>query len=212
MSMDVSRTASQKNVPAPERIPPRNQAVKNDAVQQEAGQEKVSISGQKPEVLTYGKPRAIPEDLVVMLEESNRQAQEMMDLIRQLIGEQGLNWSRVASGEQQLEVDQETIAAAQEAIGEDGEWGVKKVAERILSFAKFAIGDDPAQLQKIRDAVELGFAQAKEALGGVLPEISQKTYDTIMAEFDRWEKEGMPQGDTVSLANPESVDKQAAAK
>lgn len=211
MSMDVSRAANQKSVPVPERIPPRTQAVKSDAVQQEVGQDKVSISGQKPEVLTYGKPRAIPEDLAAMLEESNRQAQEMMDLIRQLIGEQGLNWSKVASGEQQLEADQETIAAAQEAISEDGEWGVKKVAERILSFAKFAIGDDPAQLQKIRDAVELGFAQAKETLGGVLPEISQKTYDTIMAEFDRWEKEGMPQGDTVNLVNPEAVDKQAAA-
>jgi hypothetical protein len=35
-----------------------------------------------------------------------------------------------------------------------------------------------------------------------LPEISQKTRATIQAEFDRWKKEGIPAGDTVSLAAP----------
>jgi hypothetical protein len=111
--------------------------------------------------------------------------------------------SKVVSGEQKLTADKGTIDAAKAAISEDGEMGVRKVSERILSFAKFAMGDDPAQMKKIRDAVELGFSQAKEALGGVLPEISQKTYSTIMAEFDRWEKEGIPAGATVSLKKPE---------
>lgn len=205
MPVNISSVTSQKNMPVAERIPPDRQAAKGDAPQQEAMQEKLSIVGDKAQALTYDKPRVLPEDLAAMLEESDRKVQQMMALIGSLIGQQGLTMAKLARGEQQLTVDQETIDAARAAISEDGEWGVRKVAERILSFAKFAMGDDPAKLQKIRDAVGLGFAQAREALGGVLPEISQKTYDTIMAEFDRWAKEGIPQGDAVSLVRPASA-------
>lgn len=198
MSMNISRAS--QSTPVATSTPARNQNAKSDSSQQATKQESVSISGQKAEALTYSKPRAIPESLANMLEESNRKVQKMLDLILPLIEQQGLIMAKVASGEQQLTVDQTTIDEAKAAISEDGEWGVRKVAERILSFAKFAMNDDPAQMQKIRDAVELGFSQAKEALGGSLPEISQKTYDTIMAEFNRWAKEGIPQGETVSLA------------
>jgi hypothetical protein len=162
-------------------------------------QDNVTLSGAQTEALTYSKPRAMPEDLSAMLAESDRKVEELMSLIRPLLEQQGLSLAKVVSGEQKLTVDQGTIDKAKEAISEDGEMGVRKVSERILSFAKFAMGDDPAKLSKIRDAVELGFSQAKEALGGTLPEISQKTHDTIMAEFDRWEKEGIPTGATVSL-------------
>lgn len=198
MSMHISNAG--QNVPIATRTLPRNQASSNDSTPQDVEQEKVSISGQKTEALTYSKPRAIPESLAAMLEESDQKVAEFLDFLRPLLEQQGLTMAKVVSGEQKLTVDQGTIDAAKAAIGEDGEMGVRKVSERILSFAKFAMGDDPAKLQKIREAVELGFSQAKEALGGTLPDISQKTYDTIMAEFDRWEKEGIPQGDTVSLA------------
>ncbi|SFN03806.1 hypothetical protein SAMN05660284_00344 [Formivibrio citricus] len=208
MSMNVS-SASQ-STPVTAQTPARSQSAKPEGKQQQTAQEKVSIGGQKTEGLTYSKPRAMPESLATMLEDSDRKVQEMLDLIRPLIEQQGLTMAKVASGEQKLTVDQKTIDDAKAAISEDGEWGVRKVAERILSFAKFQMNDDPAQLQKIRDAVELGFSQAKEVLGGELPEISQQTYDTIMAEFDRWEKEGIPQGDTVSLAKSADADSKAA--
>ena len=171
----------------------------------EPAQEVVSLQGKQPEALTYDKPRALPDNLASMLEESDRQVAAVLDFIRPLIEQQGLQIAKVASGEQKLSVDQGTIDAAKAAIAEDGEMGIKKVSERILSFAKFAMDNDPANLQKIRDAVALGFSQAKEALGGVLPEISQQTYDTIMAEFDRWAAEGIPDGDTVSLTKTEQA-------
>ncbi|MBM5572044.1 MULTISPECIES: hypothetical protein [Deefgea] len=177
-------------------IKPSEQTAANTA-------DKVILTGQTPEALTYSKPRVMPAELTTMLEDSERQVEAMMNLIRPLLEQQGLTMSKVISGEQKLTVDQDTIDAAKAAISEDGEMGVRKVSERILSFAKFAIGDDPAQMKKIRDAVELGFTQAKEALGGTLPEISQQTYDTIMAEFDRWEQEGIPSGATVSLRQAE---------
>ena len=171
----------------------------------EPAQEVVSLQGKQPEALTYDKPRALPDNLASMLDESDRQVAAVLDFIRPLIEQQGLQIAKVASGEQKLSVDQGTIDAAKAAIAEDGEMGIKKVSERILSFAKFAMDNDPANLQKIRDAVALGFSQAKEALGGVLPEISQQTYDTIMAEFDRWAAEGIPDGDTVSLTKTEQA-------
>ncbi|MBM5573814.1 hypothetical protein [Deefgea sp. CFH1-16] len=177
---------------------PQNNSARNES-NPENSQETVNLTASSNESLTYSKPRALPENLSAMLEESNRKVDELMSLIRPLIEGQGLSLAKVARGEQTLTVDQATIDKAKADLSEDGEFGVKKVAERILSFAKFAMGDDPAKLQKIRDAVELGFTQAKAILGGTLPDISQKTHDTIMAEFDRWQQEGIPSGATVSL-------------
>ncbi len=168
-------------------------------------QDKVTLGGQQAQALTYAAPSRKPtatdqSDLARMLEESDRKAQAVIDLIRPLVEQQGLNMAKVASGEQKLSADPETIEAAKAAVAEDGEFGVQKTAERILSFAKSVIGADPSKLDTIRAAVEKGFQDAQDVLGGSLPEISQKTRSTIQAEFDRWAKEGMPAGDTVSLA------------
>ncbi|MES2073633.1 MAG: hypothetical protein V4488_24985 [Pseudomonadota bacterium] len=172
-----------------------------------AAQDKVSLSSSSPAKLTdatYADPRlAKPtqsSDLRAMLEESDRKAQQIIDLIRPLIEQQGLNLSKVVSGEQKLSADPATIAAAKDAISEDGEFGVRKTAERILSFAKGSIGDDPGKLDAVRAAVEKGFKEASDILGGSLPEISQQTLKAIQAEFERWKADGIPSGNTVSLA------------
>ncbi|MDO9191370.1 MAG: hypothetical protein Q7U12_00560, partial [Undibacterium sp.] len=139
-------------------------------------------------------------DLEALLEESNRKAQAIVDLILPLVEQQGLNLAKVVSGEQKLTADPKAIEAAKAAIAADGEFGVQKTAERILGFAKAAIGDDPAKLEKVRAAVERGFKEAADILGGTLPEISQQTLAAIQTEFDRWKTDGIPTGDTLSLA------------
>lgn len=168
------------------------------------GLDKVSLGAKAPDDLTYGDPRlnksAPARDLAALLEESDRKAQEIINLIKPLVEQQGLNWAKVFSGEQKLQADPKAIDAAKAAIAEDGEFGVRKTAERILSFAKLAIGDDPAKLDKVRAAVEQGFKEAADILGGTLPDISQQTLKTIQAEFERWKADGIPSGDTVSLA------------
>lgn len=160
-------------------------------------------SSQSNDAVTYADPRTnaaqAKPDLQSLLEESNRKAQQIIDLIVPLVKQQGLNMSKVVSGEQHLTIDAATIAKAKAAIADDGEFGVKQVAERILNFAKAAIGNDPSKLEAVRAAVEKGFQQASEILGGTLPDISQKTHTAIMAEFDRWASEGIPSGD-VSLS------------
>ena len=165
----------------------------------------VSLEGSKSDTVVYTDPRlnktAAP-DLQALLEESNRKAQDIVNLIKPLIEQQGLELSKVVSGQQKITASPEAIKAAQAAIADGGEFSVQKTAERILSFAKAAIGDDPAKLDKITAAVEKGFKEAADILGGSLPDISKQTLETIRTEFARWKSEGIPSGDTVSLAKP----------
>ncbi len=211
MSIVISNTT--QNAPRPVTVPavtPRDTT--QPAVDKTADAtvtDKVTLSGQTTDTATYPNPRnSIAQtrtDIASMLEESNRKVQEIINLILPLMRQQGLEIGKVVSGEQQLTTDAATIEKAKAAIAEDGEFGVRQVAERILNFAKSAIGDDPASLAAVRAAVEKGFQQAKEMLGGTLPEISQKTYDAIMKQFDSWESDGIPAG-TVSLATQEDAE------
>ena len=154
---------------------------------------------------TYGDPRIKPAstaptsasapasaaDLDQILADSESKTQQIMDLILPLVQQQGLNLAKVVSGEQRLTADPASIEKAKAAIADDGEFGVQQVADRILSFAKAAIGDDPSKLASFRAAVEDGFKQAADMLGGTLPEISEKTRSNIMATFDQWQTNGM---------------------
>jgi hypothetical protein len=163
----------------------------------------VTLGTSATAALIYADPRMpaspAPSDLSAMLDDANRKAQAVIDLIVPMLKQQGLNVAAVASGAQHLQIDPPGIATAKAAIADDGEFGVSQVAQRILGFAKSVIGDDPAKLATVRAAVEQGFQQAGDALGGALPEISQQTHQVIMAEFDRWEKAGIPVGSVVTL-------------
>jgi hypothetical protein len=122
-------------------------------------------------------------------------------MIKSAVQQQGLQLSKVVSGEQKITASADDIKAAQAAIADGGEFSTKNCGT-YSDFAKAAIGGDPAKLQKIRDAVEKGFKEAAEILGGSLPDISQRTLQAVRAEFDRWQSEGIPTGDTVSLSSP----------
>lgn len=195
---------------------PSSRTAAPSAAAAEASSDKVTLQNQSSQPasdVTYADPRAgnvkAQPDLQSLLEESNRKAQQIIDLIIPLVKQQGLNLAKVVSGEQRLNVDAATIEKAKAAIAEDGEFGIKQVAERILSFARAVIGNDPSKLEAVRAAVEKGFKQASDILGGTLPDISQKTHSVIMAEFDRWASDGMPSGDSVSLA-PKDEDSASA--
>ena len=47
------------------------------------------------------------------------------------------------------------------------------------------MGDDPDQLEKMRDAFKKGFQQATKSWGQDLPDISNQTYDAVMKGFDK---------------------------
>ncbi len=199
MSIQLPRIGTPEPATVPLRTAERVRAAEPQAGQ---AQDQVTLKGAADDALTYAKPREAFEaqrpDLAAMLAESDRQVEEFMVFLRSVLSQQGLEIGKVASGEQRLTLDQASIDKAQAAIAEDGEWGVRAVAERILNFAKIGIGDDPAKIETFRAAIQKGFDEAQAILGGSLPEISQQTYATIMAELDRWQVEGIPAG-AVSL-------------
>lgn len=80
------------------------------------------------------------------------------------------------------------VAWAQSQIGEGGYYSVDATADRIFSMAESLAGGDPEKMEKMRAAVEKGFAQAERAFGGALPAISQQTHTRINEMFDNWGK------------------------
>jgi hypothetical protein len=87
-----------------------------------------------------------------------------------------------------LDVDDATRAQAQKDIAEGGYYSVEETAKRILDFAVALSGGDPSKISLLKDAVMKGFKSAEKDWGGELPEISQKTLDTVMKGFDEWEE------------------------
>jgi hypothetical protein len=123
-----------------------------------------------------------------------RNTESFKKMVTAMLEKQGKKVNQVlkdlAEGKEvDITVDSETQAAAQEAISEDGYFGVNKTSERIIEFAKALSGGDKSKIESLRNAFEEGFESAKEAFGGELPEISQQTYDKVMQGFDDWAKE-----------------------
>ncbi|MDD3305732.1 MAG: hypothetical protein PHO29_01345 [Acetobacterium sp.] len=123
-----------------------------------------------------------------------RNTESFKKMVEAMIEKQGKKVNQVlkdlADGKEvDIVVDSETQATAQEAISEDGYFGVNKTSERIVDFAKALSGGDKSKIETLRNAFKEGFESAKEAFGGELPEISQQTYDKVMQGFDDWAKE-----------------------
>lgn len=145
MNMTISNNA-QRPVAMPVAATSVTTAISSEKTDASAVADKVTLGEQATESATYTDPRAnvtkARPDVASMLEESNRKVQEIINLILPLIEQQGLNLAKLISGEQKLTADAATIAQARAAIAEDGELGVRQVAERILNFAQGAIGGD----------------------------------------------------------------------
>ena len=119
---------------------------------------------------------------------------QLRSLVEQLMLKQGNAygqandmWKFLASGE--FTVDPATKLQAQKDIAEDGYWGVEATSDRIIDFATALTGGDPSKIEEMREAFQKGFDQAKETWGGELPDISQRTYDAVMAKFDKLAEE-----------------------
>ena len=93
-----------------------------------------------------------------------------------------------------LNVDAYTRAEAQKAISEDGEFGVKAVADNIMKMAEALGNGDSSKTAELRKAVEKGFAAAEKAWGNKLPDICMKTKEEVMKRFDYLEKNGSLEG------------------
>lgn len=121
------------------------------------------------------------------------QTTRFTNMMMQIFNKQGITglqagsddfWKTIASGN--FTVDAQTKAEAQQAISEDGYWGVKQTSQRLFDFAYALAGDNPEQMQKMQNAIEKGFKQAEEAWGGSLPSISGDTYKAVNDLFSEY--------------------------
>ena len=148
----------------------------------------LELNEKKTEEVTYKKPEKVEVDrqkIDKMIADSNQKMENFKNLIRTLIEKQGGTVEAALSGDFLVKIDEATRAEAQEAISEDGEFGVTKTAERIVSFAKAISGGDPSKLETLKKAIKQGFDEAEKTLGE-LPEISRETYKEVMSQLDAW--------------------------
>lgn len=144
------------------------------------------IKGYMKQDHVYNKPK-----IEALKAEAERSMQGLIDTVKALLEKQGMVYNdvlkAVKAGETvEVKIDEETRAAAQAAIASDGHWGVAKTSERIIEFAKAISNNNPEMYDKLVASIKEGFEAAKSAFGGELPEISQQTYDAVMAGLDKW--------------------------
>ena len=82
--------------------------------------------------------------------------------------------------------DPDTIKAAQEAISDDGYWGIKQTSDRMVSMAIALTGGDTDKADEMISAIEKGFKQATKSWGEDLPDICQKTLEETKKKMNDW--------------------------
>ncbi|WP_050741044.1 hypothetical protein [Acetobacterium bakii] len=148
-------------------------------------------NSQKEDTGTYTIDR---KKLNEIKQDFTKNTESFKKMVRLMLEKQGSKTNEILKNlsegkEATITVDSETQAAAQEAVSDQGYWGVTSTAGRIIDFAKTISGGDKSKIDLLRSAFKEGFEKAKEAFGGELPEISQLTYDKVMEDFEAWEKE-----------------------
>ncbi|MGI6227609.1 MAG: hypothetical protein ACOYJ1_15300 [Peptococcales bacterium] len=140
--------------------------------------------------ITYAKPKVNQAEIQRLKEESDRIHDNLRRMVEELLKRQGMTFNNVELGKEFV-VDEIAREEAQALIGEGGELSPEKVSERIVNFAKAISGGNKEKLELLKGAIEEGFKEAAQVLGGELPEISQKTYNLVMEKLNQWaEDEG----------------------
>lgn len=155
--------------------------------------EKSSTSKDKA---TYSINKKSPEERAKIVKEMQAmqatKQNQLVDIVNKMLGQQANKftqasddfWATLAKGG--FSVDAAAKQAAQEAISEDGYYGVKQTSQRIFDFASALAGDDEEKMKEMQAAFEKGFKQATKAWGRDLPSISNDTYNAVTELFDNY--------------------------
>ena len=134
------------------------------------------------------------DTIAKMKAEAEEKTAQFRELVQKLISQQASTseiadaiWRQFANGE--FTATEDIINQAKEDISEDGYWGVEQTSQRIFDFAKALSGGDPEKMDEMLEAFKKGYDQATKAWGKELPDISSKTYDSVMKKFDDYKKE-----------------------
>ena len=151
-------------------------------------------SESKPPV-TYGRPKqGVDNEAIRQLQADSEKAyQSLRQLVERLLERQGHSWEQWVGaedgvGSREIVVDETAQAEAQALLDEGGAMSADAVSDRIVNFAIAFAEKDPSKLPMLRSAIEAGFEAAAKAFGGMLPDISFRTYDLIVEKLDAWEE------------------------
>ena len=162
-----------------------SQASQEAQAERAEGGDAVSLGSAKSDAGTYNRTarKLSASDVDALKAAADQRYENLLALVKQLLNKQGETSKRALGIEKS---NAESVAEAQIAISEDGEWGVKAVSDRIVQFAIAASGGDKGKYETLKAAIDKGFQQAAKALGGELPGISQETYKETMRKLDAW--------------------------
>lgn len=142
---------------------------------------------------TYSINKQSPEQRAAivkqMLADQEKRQDQLVNIVNKMLGEQAQKfteanddfWATLAKGG--FSVDEAAKQKAQEAISEDGYYGVKQTSQRIFDFASALAGDDVEKMKEMQAAFEKGFKQATKAWGRDLPDISNDTHKAVTDLF-----------------------------
>lgn len=154
----------------------------------------VEIRSRKDSAVTYSKTprkRLDASTIAALQAEAERTTENLRRLVEQLILKQDKNYKASIGGSAQDSpaITARDVEAAKLAISEDGEFGVKAVSDRLVDFAIAISGGDKSKLAELISAIDAGFAAAKEAMGGSLPDICNQTYNETIRKLNEWANE-----------------------
>jgi hypothetical protein len=177
--------------------PASEKSAKVSQAEQIAKVDTVEVGTKKEASVTYEKvasKKLDATDIAALKAEADRATENLRELVEQLILKQDKHYKKSTEDSSEdlmkkLGITTEDVEAAKQAISEDGEFGIKAVSDRLVDFAKAVSGGDKSKLSELVAAIDEGFAAAKKALGGELPDICQQTYDETMRKLNDWANE-----------------------
>ena len=152
------------------------------------GKDAAAIYEQSNDVKSASSNKALVAKLKA---DAENRVSQMRSLVADMLSKQGVAiktaddmWKALASGN--FTVDAATAKEAQDAISEDGYWGVNQTSQRIFDFAVALSGGDSEQMDKMLEAFKKGFSEATKSWGKSLPDISSRTYDAVLEKFEAY--------------------------
>lgn len=208
----VANSSAVTNVTATEK---KEDIKNNSAVENKTGFDDTAVIYEKtptPDTNVTVKNNAVDREAIIAQMKADTEARmtQMQSYVQQMMNQQGIAigtaddiWSFLASGD--YTVTEAAKLKAQEAIAEDGYWGVEQTSQRIVDFAKALAGNDVGKADELLEAFKKGFEEATATWGKELPEISHNTYKAVEEKFAAWKAESENKAETENNATVENT-------
>ncbi|MFI3254368.1 MAG: hypothetical protein R3Y63_08555 [Eubacteriales bacterium] len=121
-------------------------------------------------------------------EQQEQAAAFLQKLAGMIKGQMSASYTKISDiiGEIAEGISETDRAEAEEAVSEDGYWGVEQTANRIFDMAYALAGGDADKADEMMSYIEKGFEEAEAAWGDELPSITGDTKARIDELFAEW--------------------------